>query len=530
MINVDLRHLEQRLVKRFERLGVEKVRSRARQLVAEMRESAKQWLSQSRQMLGVTAMPWIKTDGPYPRSYKHMPHDTYGYGTNKKHPDNYLVDSVFYSIRIRDNARSSTITVNRGFRDDFTIDSINSLVLQGRGGAYGGMTARFTLSYDGPEAAMSIYGVPLSGDYDAFIAQNGLLRMQSETNGASSVISVANTSITLDQQNGLIYVDSLTQGASMTGRMVMVRNVANNVWEEIAASSIISGGGGLTAITANNGLSVSTSSNTQLGGSALVQNSSITTSAFNLSIASSNASYTFESTNSSTGHALSGSNTSTGAGVSAYSAGGFGVLSSSAASYAGNFQTETATTNAIINTLLIDARTSGTPATNLGTGILFQGETSTTAGTTIGQIAYRWSTVTHASRTSEFVVSAVNAASTREMMVMNGVGYTTFTGQYYSAMYTLTDAATIALDWNNGNCQMVTLAGSRTFTFANPKAGARYMIELIQGGSGSYTITWPTIKWQGGAAPTLTTTVGKTDLIFLTWDGTSYFGSSSLNF
>jgi len=125
MVKVDLRHLEQTLIKRFEKLGVEKVRSRARQLVAEMRASAKQWLSQSRQMLGITAMPWIKTDGPYPRSYKHMPHDSYGYRTNKAkdHEDNYLVDSVFYSIRIRDNARSSTITVNRGFRDDFTIDN-----------------------------------------------------------------------------------------------------------------------------------------------------------------------------------------------------------------------------------------------------------------------------------------------------------------------------------------------------------------------------------------------------------------------
>lgn len=107
---------------------------------------------------------------------------------------------------------------------------------------------------------------------------------------------------------------------------------------------------------------------------------------------------------------------------------------------------------------------------------------------------------------------------------------TTINGQYGSAVYSLTDGSTIALNWNNGNVQKVTLGGNRTFTFANPVSGFRYMIELIQDGTGSRTITWPTIKWAGGSAPTLTTTASKTDLIFLTWDGTSYFGDISKNF
>lgn len=123
MINVDLRHLEQRLIKRFERIGVEKVRTRARQLVSEMRASAKQWLNQSRQMLGITANPWVKTNGQYPRSYKKLSRDSYGPNKKAGYEDNFLVDSVFYSIRIRDNAKSSTISINRGFRDDFTINS-----------------------------------------------------------------------------------------------------------------------------------------------------------------------------------------------------------------------------------------------------------------------------------------------------------------------------------------------------------------------------------------------------------------------
>lgn len=116
-----------------------------------------------------------------------------------------------------------------------------------------------------------------------------------------------------------------------------------------------------------------------------------------------------------------------------------------------------------------------------------------------------------------------------EMVNISG-GNLVVSGQYYSAKYALTDGATIAVDWNNSLIQAVTLAGSRTVTFANPKAGARYLIELTQDGTGSRTITWPTIRWEGGAAPTLTTTAGKTDLIFVYYDGTDYFGSSSLNF
>ena len=30
---------------------------------------------------------------------------------------------------------------------------------------------------------------------------------------------------------------------------------------------------------------------------------------------------------------------------------------------------------------------------------------------------------------------------------------------------------------------------------------------------GPWTVTWPTVRWSGGAAPTLTTTASKADLI-----------------
>lgn len=106
-------------------------------------------------------------------------------------------------------------------------------------------------------------------------------------------------------------------------------------------------------------------------------------------------------------------------------------------------------------------------------------------------------------------------------------------GQYYSGKKTLTDSSTIALNWKDGNVQYVVLGGNRTFTFANPRDGARYLIILKQDGTGSRTVTWPaTVLWTGGSAPTLTTTANKVDIVTFVYDGTNskYYGVASLNF
>jgi hypothetical protein len=44
-------------------------------------------------------------------------------------------------------------------------------------------------------------------------------------------------------------------------------------------------------------------------------------------------------------------------------------------------------------------------------------------------------------------------------------------------------------------------------------------------------VTWPaTVIWSGGTAPTLTTTVGKVDIVTLVFDGTNFYGNYSLNY
>lgn len=82
----------------------------------------------------------------------------------------------------------------------------------------------------------------------------------------------------------------------------------------------------------------------------------------------------------------------------------------------------------------------------------------------------------------------------------------------------------------NGNITALLMQSSTTVTLSNFAVGV-YILKITQGGSGSYTITWPaSVKWSGGTTPTLTTTVGKTDVITLFYDGVNFYGAVSLNY
>jgi len=87
------------------------------------------------------------------------------------------------------------------------------------------------------------------------------------------------------------------------------------------------------------------------------------------------------------------------------------------------------------------------------------------------------------------------------------------------------------IDWGLSNKQKSTLTGSCTFTFTAPPGPCSLILKLVQDGTGSRTVTWPaSVKWPAGTAPTLTTTANKVDIITFYYDGTTYFGNSSLNF
>jgi len=68
----------------------------------------------------------------------------------------------------------------------------------------------------------------------------------------------------------------------------------------------------------------------------------------------------------------------------------------------------------------------------------------------------------------------------------------------------------------------ITLTGNLTLVApSSPVPGAEYIIELVQDGTGSHTITLSGIKCAGGA-PTLSTAANAIDVLRIIYDGTSF--------
>jgi len=81
--------------------------------------------------------------------------------------------------------------------------------------------------------------------------------------------------------------------------------------------------------------------------------------------------------------------------------------------------------------------------------------------------------------------------------------------------YTPSAAATATLNLSNGSVHFITMpAGNITIALSNVSVGQHFIVRILQDGVGSRTVTWfTTISWEGGSAPTLTTTADKADMI-----------------
>jgi ribosomal subunit interface protein len=125
-------------------------------------------------------------------------------------------------------------------------------------------------------------------------------------------------------------------------------------------------------------------------------------------------------------------------------------------------------------------------------------------------------------------IGSLSAAPTTKLQIAGGSAFVEESA--------LTDVATITVDWQLGNQQRVTLGGNRAIAFSNQVAGQVLRLMICQDGTGSRTVTaWPaSVQWNGGTAPTLTTTANKCDVVsFLGTNATGtlkVFGTATLNF
>lgn len=96
---------------------------------------------------------------------------------------------------------------------------------------------------------------------------------------------------------------------------------------------------------------------------------------------------------------------------------------------------------------------------------------------------------------------------------------------YVETPYTANTGTAITISLANGTVQILTLTGSPTITMPTAVAGKSFIMYLNTG-TGSYSVTWSTVKWPGGTAPTVTSTASKVDIYSFFSDGTYWYGTT----
>ena len=171
--------------------------------------------------------------------------------------------------------------------------------------------------------------------------------------------------------------------------------------------------------------------------------------------------------------------------------------------------------------------TMSTGADGLNLGVLATSGGSHFAGQ-MAQVAFLPATLNQTQITTLYnaglatIVTSVTAANQSIVVTGNAAAPAIATGTLSAPVVTLTDAATIALNASQGNDFRVTIGASRTLGAPSiPTDGQEIRVQVTQGGSGSFTLSYNAVYDFGTAGtPTLTTTAGAIDVLTFTYNAT----------
>ena len=117
----------------------------------------------------------------------------------------------------------------------------------------------------------------------------------------------------------------------------------------------------------------------------------------------------------------------------------------------------------------------------------------------------------------------LQTAGTNALSLVSGAVVNPTITNYTETRYTANSSTAITLNLANGTMQDITLTGSPTITMPTPAAGKSFLL-MLRTGTGSFTVTWSTVKWAGGTAPTITSTASRMDIFSFFSDGTNWYG------
>jgi hypothetical protein len=130
-----------------------------------------------------------------------------------------------------------------------------------------------------------------------------------------------------------------------------------------------------------------------------------------------------------------------------------------------------------------------------------------------------------------------SAGTSGQLLQSNGVTAPSFTStlntlnltnptvtNYTETPFSANSSTAITLALTNGTVQIITLTGNATITMPTATSGKSFIMFLKQDATGSRTVTWSTVKWAGGTAPTITSTASRQDILSFFADGTNWYG------
>lgn len=95
---------------------------------------------------------------------------------------------------------------------------------------------------------------------------------------------------------------------------------------------------------------------------------------------------------------------------------------------------------------------------------------------------------------------------------------------YVETPFSANSSTAITIALTNGTVQIITLTGTCTITMPTAVSGKSFIMFLRQDATGNRAVTWSTVNWPGGTAPTITSTASKQDIYSFFSDGTSWYG------
>ena len=95
---------------------------------------------------------------------------------------------------------------------------------------------------------------------------------------------------------------------------------------------------------------------------------------------------------------------------------------------------------------------------------------------------------------------------------------------YVETPFSANSSTAITLALTNGTVQIITLTGNATITMPTATSGKSFIMYLKQDATGSRTVTWSTVKWAGGTAPTITSTASRQDILSFFADSSNWYG------